>query len=75
MIAQRLVTSRSIPTLPYIARWLGGRLLDPRDCSGQVFRIVDLEGNQAVDTLFYNAHDTSERYSARTPFAGSATFT
>jgi urea carboxylase-associated protein 1 len=31
---------------------------------GQVFRIVDLEGNQAVDTLFYNAHDASERYSA-----------
>lgn len=28
------------------------------------FRIVDLEGNQAVDTLFYNAHDHSERYSA-----------
>jgi len=32
--------------------------------SGQVFRIVDLEGNQAVDTLFYNALETSERYSA-----------
>jgi len=31
---------------------------------GQVFRIVDLEGNQAVDTLFYNADDESERYSA-----------
>jgi urea carboxylase-associated protein 1 len=31
---------------------------------GQVFRIVDLEGNQAVDTLFYNAHDTTESYSA-----------
>ncbi|GAB1718471.1 MAG: urea carboxylase [Nitrosospira sp.] len=31
---------------------------------GQVFRIVDLEGNQAVDTLFYNAHDAEERYSA-----------
>jgi urea carboxylase-associated protein 1 len=31
---------------------------------GQVFRIVDLEGNQAVDTLFYNAHDSEERYSA-----------
>jgi urea carboxylase-associated protein 1 len=31
---------------------------------GQVFRIVDLEGNQAVDTLFYNAHDAVERYSA-----------
>ncbi|WP_347888339.1 urea amidolyase associated protein UAAP2 [Nitrosomonas europaea] len=31
---------------------------------GQIFRIVDLEGNQAVDTLFYNAHDAMERYSA-----------
>lgn len=31
---------------------------------GQVFRILDLEGNQAVDTLFYNANDTEERYSA-----------
>lgn len=31
---------------------------------GQVFRIVDLEGNQAVDTLFYNASDVRERYSA-----------
>jgi len=29
------------------------------------FRIVDLQGNQAVDTLFYNAHDYSERYSAQ----------
>jgi urea carboxylase-associated protein 1 len=32
---------------------------------GQHFRIVDLRGNQAVDTLFYNAHDYSERYSAQ----------
>ena len=31
---------------------------------GQVFRILDLEGNQAVDTLFYNAHNPEERYSA-----------
>jgi len=31
---------------------------------GQVFRILDLEGNQAVDTLFYNAHDPEERYSS-----------
>lgn len=30
---------------------------------GQIFRIVDLEGNQAVDTLFYNARDIQERYS------------
>jgi urea carboxylase-associated protein 1 len=32
---------------------------------GQHLRIVDLEGNQAVDTLFYNARDYSERYSAQ----------
>jgi len=31
---------------------------------GQVFRIVDLEGNQAVDTLFYSAADPGDRYSA-----------
>jgi len=32
---------------------------------GQFFRIVDLHGNQAVDTLLYNAHDYSDRYSAQ----------
>ena len=31
---------------------------------GETFRIVDLEGNQAVDTLFYDALNPSERYSA-----------
>ncbi|MEM6911953.1 MAG: urea amidolyase associated protein UAAP2 [Verrucomicrobiota bacterium] len=31
---------------------------------GQVFRILDLEGNQAADTLFYSAADPTERYSA-----------
>ncbi|MEM9283551.1 MAG: urea amidolyase associated protein UAAP2 [Verrucomicrobiota bacterium] len=31
---------------------------------GQTFRIVDLEGNQAADTLFYDAHDPENRYSA-----------
>lgn len=31
---------------------------------GQVFRIVDLEGNQAVDTFFYSASKAMERYSA-----------
>jgi hypothetical protein len=30
----------------------------------QFFRIVDLEGNQAADTLFYDAHDYTNRYSA-----------
>jgi urea carboxylase-associated protein 1 len=35
-----------------------------RILKGQSFRIVDLEGNQAVDTLFYDAGDPSDRYSA-----------
>lgn len=30
---------------------------------GQIIRIVDLGGNQAVDTLFYNARNPEERYS------------
>jgi urea carboxylase-associated protein 1 len=32
---------------------------------GHTIRIIDLEGNQAVDTLFYNAHDYADRYSAQ----------
>lgn len=32
--------------------------------AGQTIRILDLDGNQAADTLFYNADDPSERYSA-----------
>jgi hypothetical protein len=31
---------------------------------GRTIRILDLEGNQAADTLFYNANDAAERYSA-----------
>lgn len=36
---------------------------------GQVFRILDLEGNQAVDTLFYSRRNTAERYSAQATIA------
>jgi uncharacterized protein len=32
---------------------------------GEHFRIVDLEGNQAVDTLFYSSASLDERYSAQ----------
>jgi urea carboxylase-associated protein 1 len=38
--------------------WLG------RVDAGQVLRITDLHGNQAVDTLFFNADEPTERYSA-----------
>jgi hypothetical protein len=37
---------------------------------GQLLCITDLEGNQAVDTLFYNAVDTSEHYSAADTIQG-----
>jgi len=33
--------------------------------NGQFLRIVDVEGNQAADTLFYNAYDYQDRYSAQ----------
>lgn len=32
--------------------------------AGETIRILDLEGNQAADTLFYNADNPTERYSA-----------
>lgn len=32
--------------------------------AGQTVRILDLEGNQAADTLFFSADDINERYSA-----------
>lgn len=31
---------------------------------GQVFRIVDVEGNQAADTLFFDSDNVSDHYSA-----------
>ena len=43
--------------VPATARW--SRILR----RGQVLRIVDLEGQQAVDALFYNADAHAERYS------------
>jgi uncharacterized protein len=38
--------------------------------AGHLLRLVDLEGNQAVDTLFYNANDTQEHYSAQNTIQG-----
>jgi urea carboxylase-associated protein 1 len=40
--------------------------------AGQVMRIIDLESQQAVDALFYNAHDFGERYSAQDTLAAQA---
>lgn len=33
--------------------------------AGDTLRIIDLEGNQAVDCILYNPHDSDERYSAQ----------
>jgi urea carboxylase-associated protein 1 len=41
----------------------GDGALVPVPAGGRL-RIVDLHGNQAVDTLFYDAHDLDNRYSA-----------
>ncbi len=64
-MTNRLVTSDLDPaqadldvTLPAGEGWT--HPLGP----GDFFRIVDLEGNQAVDTLFFNSRDLDERYSA-----------
>ncbi|MBP3963279.1 urea amidolyase associated protein UAAP2 [Paenibacillus lignilyticus] len=37
---------------------------------GQVLRIVDLEGNQAADTLFYDAENPEDHYSAVATITG-----
>lgn len=65
MSAQNLVESRLNPDLAVVDEICAAG--DPWVKvvkKGQVFRIVDLEGNQAVDTLFYSASDAMERYSA-----------
>lgn len=45
-------------TVPAGEGWT--HILEP----GQVLRIVDLEGNQAADTLFYDANHPEDHYSA-----------
>ena len=52
------MTALSDETVPARAPWVG--TLD----TGRTLEIIDLGGNQAVDCLLYNRHDTEERYSA-----------
>jgi urea carboxylase-associated protein 1 len=52
-------------TAAYDATVLAGEPWIREIRQGQTFRILDLEGNQAADTLFYNAHDYEDRYSAQ----------
>jgi urea carboxylase-associated protein 1 len=65
-VTARLVESRLNPSLAsYDAIVPAGEPWIHEIRCGQRLRIVDLEGNQAADTLFYNAHDYSDRYSAQ----------
>jgi len=63
--AQRLQTSSLSPDTAILRhrQWAGEPWLGEIK-AGQTLRIVDLEGNQAVDVLFYNRHDVAEHYSA-----------
>ncbi len=65
MNAQNLTESSFDPNLAVVDEiCAAGEPWVKRVNKGQTFRVVDLEGNQAVDTLFFNANDALERYSA-----------
>jgi hypothetical protein len=51
----RIISDEILPARAYWYRHLS---------QGSVLRIVDLEGQQAVDTLIYDAGDTATRYNA-----------
>ena len=53
-------------TVPARAPW------SRRVSAGETLRIIDLEGNQAVDFLLYAARDDAERYSAQDTIAVQA---
>ncbi len=55
-IAESAIFDEIIPAGESFVREIG---------AGQFVRIIDLEGNQAVDTLFFNARDYADRYSAQ----------
>jgi urea carboxylase-associated protein 1 len=56
-LAGRAGTVRHDEIVPALAPWLH------HIAKGETLRIVDLEGNQAVDFLLYSAADDAERYS------------
>jgi hypothetical protein len=69
MSGNRLESARTIAsaifdfTIPARSPWSGTVR------KGQYLRIVDVEGQQAVDTLFYSAEDSAERYCAQATLA------
>src|SRR5712691_2492805 len=66
MKGKNLITSRLHPAKArYDAIVPAGEPWIHEVVKGQYFRIVDLAGNQAADTLFFNADDYEDRYSAQ----------
>ena len=59
LIERDFSTASYDDTVPARAPW--SRVIK----QGEVLRIIDLEGQQAVDTLLYNPHNYTERYSAQ----------
>lgn len=57
-------STRSPETASYREVILAGDYWIHEIKKGQTFRILDMEGNQAADTLFYDAQDMENRYSA-----------
>jgi urea carboxylase-associated protein 1 len=63
MSINKIITSELLPEhAAYRKTILAGDSWIYKISKGQTFRIVDLEGNQAADTLFYNAHNITDRY-------------
>ena len=59
-------SERDIDTADHTIGVDAGRYLLERLPAGATLRITDLHGNQAVDTLFFDATDPTERYCAIT---------
>jgi hypothetical protein len=65
MPKEATVSPRNVEEAIFSADVLAGDPLVHEIKCRQFVRIVDLEGNQAVDTLFYNARDYADRYSSQ----------
>ena len=65
MVTQYLESKRNEAEAVYVETVKAGAGWMHPVKKGQVLRIVDLNGNQAVDTIFYNADDIYERYSVQ----------
>ena len=60
-----ITTSQHKPELANLRTTVGaGDYYIEKLNTGQTLRILDLEGNQAADTLFFNAENPTEHYSA-----------